>query len=326
MWPRRRGCWKRTDFSPERHREGGRFSEGAGAMSETGGLAGVAPVTSALVPPGVPGAIVPNPGRTDYALVTGASSGIGMEIARELARHGYPLILVSNQGPELEQVARALTQAYGVAVHSIVMDLARPEAAAELHQEVERRGLEVDILVSNAGVFFFAEVAESDPAKANILLQLHVVTPSLLTHHFGRGMRARRRGHILMVSSISAWRDFPGIACYGSSKRYLRSFSISLREELRVWGVNVTLLAPGAVATGLYEQTGVPVETAVKFGVMADPAKIARAAVRGMFGHKAVVIPGWSAKLMTAAMALMPRWLIKIVRERARLFSDPGRK
>jgi short-subunit dehydrogenase len=259
-----------------------------------------------------------------WALVTGACSGIGLAIARELASRGHPLVLVSNREAELGAVARQLSSENKVAAHAIAMDLARPEAALTLYEEVRRRGLEVEILVSNAGVFFFGEVADTDPSQACAMLQLHVVTPSLLALYFGQDMRARRRGHLLFVSSISAWRDFPGIAYYGSSKRYLRSFAASLREELGTWGVNVTCLAPGAVATNLYEKTGVPVEIAVKYSVMKDPARVARAGVRGMFRRKAVVVPGLSAKLMALGMTLIPHWLIKLIRTRSPLLPRPG--
>jgi uncharacterized protein len=260
-----------------------------------------------------------------YALVTGACSGIGLELARELATRGYPLVLVSNRRVELGVVAERLARDHGVPIHPVVLDLACPDAALALHEEVTREGLEVEILVSNAGMFFFGEVADADPARANAMLQLHVVTPSLLAHYFAQGMRTRRRGHILFVSSISAWRDFPGIAWYGSSKRYLRSFAASLREELRVWDVNVTCLAPGAVATGLYKQTGVPVDTAVKYGVMAQPARIATAAIEGMFRRKAVVIPGFSAKSTALVMTLLPGWVIRVVRARTSLLPRPGK-
>jgi short-subunit dehydrogenase len=259
-----------------------------------------------------------------WALVTGACSGIGLELARELARRGYPLVLVSNREPELRAVTRQIADEHNVAIQTVAMDLARPDAAFELYEDVRRRGLEVEVLVSNAGVFFFGEVADADPAKANAMLQLHVVTPSLLARYFAHDMRARRRGYILIVSSISAWRDFPGIAWYGSSKRYLRSFAASLREELRVWDINVTCLAPGAVATNLYDRTTVPVRTAVKYGVMKDPARVAEAGVQGMFRGKAVVVPGLSAKLMVVAMALMPQWIIRLVRTRSPLLPRPG--
>jgi len=260
---------------------------------------------------------------TRYALVTGGCSGIGLEIARELAGRGYPLLLVSNRDAELEAAAREIAATYGVEACPIKMDLARSEAARALYQEVTSRGLEVEILVSNAGMFFFGEVADADPARVETMMQLHVVTPSLLAHFFGQDMRARRSGHILFTSSISAWRDFPGIAYYGSSKTFLRSFACALREELSVWGVNVTCLAPGAVATNLYDRTGVPVQKAVKYGVMKDPAQIARAAVQGMFRGKAVVVPGLSAKIMAFAMAHLPQWAIRLLRRRAPFLPMP---
>lgn len=255
----------------------------------------------------------------DAALVTGACSGIGLEIARELARRGYPLFLVSNREPRLAEAAAALEAAHGVRVETLCTDLAHPDAAAIVVEAVQRRALVIDILVNNAGIFTFGEVADADPATAQALLQLHVVTPSLLARHFGREMRARRRGHLLFVASIAAWGDFPGIALYGASKHYLRSFAAALREELAVYGVGVTCLAPGATATDLYAQTGVPVALARRLGVMKDPAMVARAGVRAMFAGRALVVPGVGAKIMAGAMRTAPRWVARLVRRRAGL-------
>ncbi len=261
--------------------------------------------------------------QDQHALVTGACSGIGLEIARELARRGHPMVVVSHHEQRLAACAHDLVTEHDVPVHPVVMDLARDGSAAALYDHVRGLGIEVEILVSNAGMFFYGEVAETDPEQADAMLHLHVVTPSLLALHFGRDMRARRHGHILLVSSVSAWRDFPGIAYYGSSKRYLRSFSGALRHELRMWGVNVTCLAPGAVATSLYSQTGVPVELAVKYRVMKDPAVVARAGVEGMFQRKAEVIPGLSAKLTAALMRFLPDWAVRLIRERTPLLTRP---
>jgi short-subunit dehydrogenase len=194
------------------------------------------------------------------------------------------------------------------------MDLAQPEAARLLHEEVGQLGLEVDVLVSNAGMLLFGEVAEEDPMRAASLLHLHVTTPSLLALFFGRDMRTRRNGYLLLVSSASAWCDFPGIALYGSTKRYLRSFSAALREELRPWGVGVTCLAPGAVATDLHGRGSRAAAKAAKMGLLKDPAPVARAAVRGMLREKALVLPGLGAKTMALAAALTPRWLVRLVR------------
>lgn len=258
-----------------------------------------------------------------YALITGACSGIGLEIARELGSGGYPLFLVSDREERLCGAAAELTAAHGVPVQTLLLDLAEGQAAALLQEEVSRLGVVVEILVSNAGIFFFGEVADTEPEQAERMLRLHVLTPSLLALYFGREMRARGRGHILFVSSISAWRDFPGIAFYGSSKCYLRSFATALREELRVWGVNVTLLAPGATATNLFDRSRVPVEKAVRYGVMKDPAVTARAAVEGMFKGRAMVVPGWSDRLMLLTMRLLPSWVIRVVRERSGLLPVP---
>ncbi len=259
------------------------------------------------------------------ALVTGACSGIGRAIADRLGALGYTLVLASNRAAPIEEAARAIADRHGVATHPIAIDLARPEAAAELHAAVAERGLAVDILVNNAGFFFFGEAVDADLASAGRMLQLHVVTPSLLCARFGRDMRARRRGHVLIVSSISAWRDFPGIGFYGSSKKYLRGFARSLRSELCVYGVNVTCLAPGATATALYDPDVVPVELARRLGVMMDPERVAEAGLRAMFAGEAECVPGALTRAMTLAAVLTPQPVIDLLRRRAPWLRSDGR-
>ena len=258
-----------------------------------------------------------------WALITGACSGIGREIAAELARRGYSLLLASNRAAELELAARQLADDQGVDTRALPLDLARADAAAVLHQKVRALGVDVEVLVNNAGMLLFGEVVEADPACMGALLQLHVTTPSLLARYFGADMRARRSGHILFVSSASTWCDFPGVALYGSTKRYLRSFAASLREELAPWGVTVTCVAPGAVATGLYGQSTGAAAKAARWGLLGDPAFVARAAVRGMLRGKALVLPGMGAKLMAVGAALTPRWLVHLVRVRTHFLSQP---
>lgn len=251
------------------------------------------------------------------ALVTGACSGIGRALATGLAARGYRLVIVSQRKAELEATAQALRSAHGVVVEPLVLDLARPTAADELYAQVKALGVEVDVLVNNAGFFFFGEAVDAEPARANAMLQLHVVTPSLLCTRFGRDMRARRRGDILIVSSISAWRDFPGIGYYGSSKKYLRGFARSLRSELGVYGVNVTCLAPGATATDLYDPNQVPVKRAVSLGIMMSPDAVAAAGLKALFAKRAETVPGLLNLLMAQASAWTPQWLVDLIRRRA---------
>jgi hypothetical protein len=259
------------------------------------------------------------------ALITGACSGIGLAMARLLAARGYALVLVSNRAGPLAAAAAELRAAHGAVVHEIALDLARAEAAAELYEAVGALGLTVDILVNNAGFFFFGEVADAHPARAAAMLQLHVVTPSLLCTYFAREMRARGRGHVLIVSSLSAWRDFPGVGYYGSSKKYLLGFARALRSELGVYGVNVTCLAPGATATGLYDPEVVPVALARRLGVMMDPEAVARAGLLAMFRGEAVHMPGALTRAMALAASLTPQTAIDLLRRRAPWLGKPGR-
>jgi short-subunit dehydrogenase len=253
--------------------------------------------------------------RFRRALVTGACSGIGRAIAERLGALGYELILVSERPLELGRAADEIRARHGTTAHAFPMDLARPEAAEELHRAVSARGFEVDILVNNAGFFFFGEAVDAPVRRANAMLQLHVVTPSLLCTLFGRDMRARGRGHILIVSSISAWRDFPGISYYGSSKKYLRGFACALRSELAPHGVNVTCLAPGATATPLYDPD--TIERARRFGVMLDASTVAEAGLAAMFAGQAEQIPGLVARAFALGMVLTPQWAVDLLRRRA---------
>jgi short-subunit dehydrogenase len=250
------------------------------------------------------------------ALVTGACSGIGKAMARELGARGHDLVLVSQRAAELARAADEIRKD-GVQVHTIVQDLATAGAAAELYEAVRQLAVEVDIFVSNAGFFFFGDAVDAAPEQANAMLQLHVVTPSLLCTRFGREMRARGRGHILIVSSISAWRDFPGIGYYGASKKYLRGFARSLRSELGVYGVNVTCLAPGATATALYDPNVVDVERAKRLGIMMEAQVVAKSGLDAMFAGEAEHIPGMITRALTLCAVLTPQWVIDLIRRRA---------
>jgi short-subunit dehydrogenase len=260
----------------------------------------------------------------DVALVTGACSGIGRELADLLGAAGFTLLLVSNRATELRAVADELAASHGVVTHALAAGLAAAGAAQELHARVASLGLSVHVLCINAGFFFFGEVADTDPARAEAMLNVHVVSASLLALHFARDMRARRAGFILFTSSISAWGSFPGIAFYGASKHFLKSFALSLASELSVHGVGVTCLAPGATATALYDATGVPARTADALGVMMQPRDVARAGLRGLFRGSVVVVPGCLPRVFAFFMGILPLCLINCARRRVPWLPQAG--
>lgn len=260
-----------------------------------------------------------------YALITGAASGIGLEMARILAGRGYPLYLVDINDQALSNVREELTKDFGVNVIAACMDLALPSSAGILLRDVAGRGLDVDVFISNAGFFFFGQIAHADPDLAARMIGLHVHTPSMLAIHFAREMKMKRRGHVLITSSISAYQDFPGIGFYGASKSYLKSFGLSLRHELRYYGVKVSVLCPGATATNLYDRNTIQVERARRAGMMMDAAEVARAGIDGMFRGRAVIMPGLLTRIMTYSSAVLPGGLIYWARVRWRRLLEPGK-
>lgn len=254
-----------------------------------------------------------------FALVTGGSSGIGLEIANVLASHGYSLLLVSNQDEELRRTQEKFSAVHEVQVITQCVDLATNDAAYKVFDFCRHNNLEVEVLVNNAGFFFFGQITDVDTSMAQSKIQLHVMTSSLLCTLFGNEMRKRKKGFILNNSSISAYKDFPGIGYYGATKSYIKSFTRSLRTELKMYGVHVTCLCPGATATNLYDPNMINVELGKKLGIMMSAEKVANRGVQGLFNDKAVVVPGFTTKLMLFLVLLTPQWVIYAIRKRSKL-------
>lgn len=254
------------------------------------------------------------------AIVTGSASGIGLEIAKILAAKGYDLYLVDINEEGLQQLKSDIESKHEVNVIIRPMNLALPEAADLIHKDCIEKSLDIEILINNAGFFFFSEVAEANPDKSSMMIHVHMHTPSLLAIHFAKQMKEKRKGYIMMTSSISAYKDFPGIGFYAASKSYIKSFCKSMRHEMKYYGVHVTALCPGATATNLYDPNVINVELGKKWGIMMSAEKVAKAGVKGMFKNKAVVIPGFVTKLMTFFSILTPSWVIYWARVRWKKF------
>ena len=253
-----------------------------------------------------------------YALVTGSSSGIGLEIARLLVLRGYSLLLVSNEAEKLLLLKTEFEMNYQVKVATLYLDLSYHHAAQEVFNYCQQETIEVEVLVNNAGFFFFGEVTSADIYQAKQKIQLHVLTTSLLCTLFGNEMKKRRKGFILNNSSIAAYKAFPGIAYYGATKAYISSFTRSLRTELRYYDVWVTCLCPGATATNLYDPHVINVDLGKKLGIMMSAEKVAKLGVEGLFRNKAVVIPGLVTRLLLFFSLITPQWVIYAIRKRTK--------
>lgn len=247
--------------------------------------------------------------KPQTALITGASSGIGEELATCFALDGYRLILVARTTARLAALADALRQRYGVSVTTISQDLAVPKAADELVAALQREGLAVDVLVNNAGFATHGAFAESALSEQLEMIQLNVLTLTHLTRLLLPAMLERHHGRILNVASTAAFQPGPLMAVYYATKAYVLSFSEALAEEVRGTGVSVTALCPELTKTGFQRRAGLQGVRMVR-GSMMDAATVARIGYRGLLQGKRVVIPGWSNKLMALVTRWSPRTLV----------------
>jgi short-subunit dehydrogenase len=247
------------------------------------------------------------------ALVTGASSGIGLQYATRLAIQKKDLVLVSNQEKELQEVADRLSAEYGVKAVAVYKDLSREESAEELHNYCKENGLQVDILVNNAGVFFFNEYVKTDLNRIELMLNLHIKTLSKMCWYFGQDMKERGFGYILNMSSMSAWMTMPGIQTYNATKAFIYNFSKSLWYEFKPKGVGVTVMTPGAVDTELFGLAPSLRKLAVNLTVSIPPKKLVKRALRKMFKKKKSDMPGFINHLCTPLLKHTPDWLVFLV-------------
>jgi short-subunit dehydrogenase len=245
-----------------------------------------------------------------WALITGGSSGMGLEYARQLAKKGYDLVLVSNRQEELEQASEELSKVYPVRVVTRFQDLSAETAADELMAFCQEQSIEVEILINNAGMFFFEELTTENEAKALAMMRLHTFTPTRMCILFGEAMKRCGHGYILNMSSMAAKLPCPGIAVYSATKAYLKSFGKSLFFEMRPYGVGVTTVCPAAIATPLYKLKPSLLKLGVNVGLIGTPQWLVRRALRGMFHKRRVVKPGLMNYYLPPLIAILPKWLV----------------
>lgn len=243
--------------------------------------------------------------RTDFvdrygpwALVTGASSGIGAELARQLAAAGLSIVLVARRRDRLEALGRSLGQSYRVCAH----DLAEPSAIAALAAEVA--DLDLGLVVNNAGLSWKGAFVEQDPAQARRMIELNCQAPVALTHALLPRLIARGKGGVIVVASTGAFQGLPWSAVYGATKAFDLSFGEALRVELAGHGVDVLTLAPGGTDTEGPMNTGV--DPAKVPGKLMPVAPVVSAALAGL-GRRSIVVPGAANRVAHFATRLVPR-------------------
>ncbi len=249
-------------------------------------------------------------------LITGGSSGMGLEYARQLAGRGYDLVLVSNREEELDTAAEALRAQFPINVTTRFQDLAVPDAADSLFEWCQKEEILPDIVINNAGMFFFKELSLEDLDRVQAMLNLHMVTVTRSCLLFGEAMKKRGSGRILIMSSMAARIPAPGITIYSATKAYLKSFGRSLSYELKPYGVSVTTVCPAAIATPLYRLDEKKMKLGVSVGLIHTPKWLVRRAIRAMLHGRRVISPSLMNLWLPALIALLPGPLVAAIWKR----------
>jgi short-subunit dehydrogenase len=244
-------------------------------------------------------------------MVTGASAGIGAEVARELAHRGHGVVLIARREERLTSLANELEHEYGVRAEAIVADLGKPTSPSEIQERIAELGLDVEILVNNAGFATGGPFSESDPERELEQVRVLVEAMVALTAIFLPPMVQRRRGAILNVASTAAMQPLPYAAGYSAAKAYVLTFSEALHQEVAGDGVTVTALAPGPVDTEFWDQAGWQAggqsfEKAFPSVGRPSARDVARAGVNGLEHGERVVVPGLPMRAAMLAARYVP--------------------
>jgi short-subunit dehydrogenase len=249
------------------------------------------------------------------ALITGASRGIGWDLAHVFAQDGYDLVVVARTRKSLEELAGELQNKFRTRVTILIKDLTDPRAPEEIHRELSEQKVRVDVLVNNAGFASYGKFHQIDLKKELDLLQVNVVALTHLTKLFLRDMVAAGKGRILNLASTAAFQPGPLMAVYYASKAYVLHFSEAIANELKGTGVTVTALCPGPTKTGFVSAAKMEKSGLFKNLSVMDSMTVARAGYEGMKRGKTVVIPGWNNKLIAQLNRIGPReWVAQSVR------------
>ena len=249
------------------------------------------------------------------ALITGASSGIGRDLARHFAADGHDLVVVARRAAALDDLVREVTRVPGVSARAIPADLAQPGAARHIYDELVRDGASIDVVVNNAGFGLRGVVAELPLARQIEMIQVNVAALTELTRLFLPAMLERNRGGILNVGSTAGFQPGPFMAVYYATKAYVISFTEALAEEVAGTDLHITCLAPGPTATNFAEEAHMTDSRLFRLGTM-SAADVARIGYDGWKKRRVVVVPGLTNRLGVALVRVSSRSVVRKVLKR----------
>ncbi|MBB5634183.1 hypothetical protein HDE68_000068 [Pedobacter cryoconitis] len=247
----------------------------------------------------------------EYALITGASKGIGKSIAVSLAESGYHLLLVARSESDLLLLSQSIVAAYKVEVHYLSVDLSSSAAVLEIADWCNRKTTNLSILVNNAGYGLWGNFDQLSIQQQLNMLRLNIDAVIELSYHLIPVLKKQKQAYILNVSSTAAYQAVPTLALYAASKSFILSYSRALRYELKDSPVSVSCLCPGPTATGFSSRAGMDAlaELAEKFNM--TPEKVAETGLKAMFKKKAEIVPGFLNKVSVFGAGLLPKSLIE---------------
>lgn len=254
--------------------------------------------------------------RPAWVVVTGASSGIGLEFSRQLAAMGCNLLMVSNQPEELLRYSSEISMSAGTRALTMNLDLTEHDADVKLMDFMASEKIVPELLVNNAGIFDFKSVGKMTPRRLDLYIDLHIRAVTRLSRSIGELMAENGGGRILNMSSMSCWMPMPGITMYSATKAYIRAFSRALRIEMKDRGVSVTVACPGGIATDLFGLPRNLQRVGVSLGVLATPSGFVKHALRKTIKGKAQYINGMLNRLSIVAVACVPEWGRMIIKRR----------
>ena len=250
-----------------------------------------------------------------YAIVTGASSGIGYSFAEQLLKRGYNLLIVSNV-KEIEDAAKRLSKIDNrLSIIGLQMDLGQQTSARELYEYTRAHKMEVEVLVNNAGVYHDKDILDDSEGFTSLIMNLHMYTPAMLCYLFGQDMKARGKGYILNVCSVTSKMAAQRLGTYGGTKAFLSHFTRALHIELRKYGVSVTDVSPGAVDTGLYSIPPFMTKLGKCLGIIVSPETLAKRGLFALFhGWAKTTIPTVFWRVLCFLILLAPTCLLRLIR------------